>query len=1703
VGFVVFLLLVLLGWAVLRLERVRIREKEGQERAARRHRDFARVLSAIEWNGAFRTQQVQAAPGSEPRQPAEEFVRPARPEAASSALPPPPETPRIARPAPAAASIAEAPRAAAVASSPSPAHPSRTAPAAAPPPRGSKDELRAAVQRYSAWREHVRSFLIENIGWFIGGFLVVAGSLYFLREAWGSFAQLGRQMLIVATSLAYAAGFVGVALWLKRKHGLATASRAMAYVGLALVPVAALAASGTFELRVWAWAVAGPAVLAVSYPVLYLAAGLLDRPLAAPLARALLALLALVILGPAVAALSPAAVLLLPYAGWAVLHFASAVPLRGSQAPSAAVLAFHLSALAYALLFVLGLSHSLGGAVLPFPAFYGPLTVLASFTALRVDVELRARWGSRPEIDTAVVASFAAALAGVALAAGHPAYLALSAALAAAHFAAGIAWYRRPLLVYFSLGAGAASVVFLLVSSRLARAAVDAACALSGSGPATWGETFCMAALGILGCSALAAWLDRRFHQRGEPRLGSAASRSATLLLLLAATGSLSAAASGSRLGPALVLAFSATLLATWHRRAPRQWTAWTGAAAFSFALALALLRTSLAPGTALAIAGVALMLASFPFLRRDGDRLGASALVHWALLAAGAALATDLSSDGIAWDPGLAVFTLLWGAGAVVLGNGIVGLLASGGGLCLLALSLFGPTAFRSWPSSDVRWAVLPAVALAASFASTRLSRAWKGPRPLPTPLRSSRPGLLALAEPLLDWGAVTTALLALRGGLSIDAQGALLLGAAALCAIALAPLSRDARWSATAAGFAIVAGAWEATSLLGPRVPASALGGALAASAVLALARSLRTRAAAYAEAVIDLCALALALVAAVTVGSVAFALRSALPANDLRLSCAALGVCAAALIALAAPVRKSAGYPALVALAAWAFSVPLALGWSSVLSGAALATLALLLFWAGQALSGGPPWAAPLLFLGPDLVAGGALIWNLVSPGRFLDWSRAICDGLLAAYLASALAAEGGVVFLHLLLALAALGAVRARGLLGIPSTGWGSVLAGAVLIGLSLALRRREKYARALLLWSALALASTCARALGAPFVRADRWNRMAAAALVAVPLAARFFPAATSGAAVAALTAALLGKVAALLPALWTSATWPLAPAALALLFALAAEPLDRLPPSLFCAPAPLVRSLRTAAVVLASVPGGFAAYAVLSAALRFPGISPAGPGLVAVVPLAFGGAALALVLRKLPGAPRPAWALSIAASLALCAALLPAASAQLPAGGALVLLAEAAVAAVIGRKDFELRWLATALWSTALAATHLQPGEWTTFAALLAGAWFVREVQLPLDLSAPTAVTLTAAGFALAWGATLSPFLARAGVSAPLGFLAAAAMFFHERRGSRPNASVLAAASTILLCIGGLGGPAEARAAFLLAGAALLVLFCAGRARSDSRWIYLAALPAIAAYAWSRSALGILSDWAAADATFALGAAFVLALLQAAMRGSTAAAPLAHLSAALPVALFFVAPPGAAPSCAAAAAALYGLLAWLRRSRAAAYAAVALVNVALFTSFRERGLTDVQLYTVPLGLSLVAAAQISHGDLSRRNLSWLRGFGCLVLYAGTAMQMLRFEGPTYPLILGGLALATVIAGVALQIRAFALLGAATLFADVLANLVRASAQSSRVMAISATATGFLILGAMIWLSLKREETLALYRRLVRAMDDWE
>jgi hypothetical protein len=1620
--------------------------REAEDRLAQRDGKLwalAKAWRSTEWTGRWRSLAPRI-PGI-----------PSAPEAVAPAAPEQPviETTPVPVPVSVSVSIAAPLSIPLTESAPAPPPPLVLAPA--PALRDSAAEVREAVEQYSAWREQVRPFLIENIGWFIGGFLVVAGSLYFLHSAWDQLAQLGRVLLIVATALAYSGAFVGFALWLKRAHGLATASRAMACVGLALLPVAALSCSGTFALRPLAWALATPMMLAAAWPLLYLASGLLDRGLARPLSRAMVALLAAVAIAPPIASASPQATLLLPYAAWAIVHAAATAPLSGTSAPSAGALGFHLSALAYGLLFVIGRAHALGGDALPFPAFYGPLAVLIAFSVMRLDIELRARWGSPPEIDAAVVACFAVALAGVALAARQPVYLALSAGLAAALFAAALAWYRRALLVYFSLTAAAGSLL------ALARG---------------WPPV--VAPLLLLAQAEGASQLGVRFTARSDEQLGRAARRSRWLLLF----GGLAIAAPlafGTKpLGSAPTLIAATLLLALWHSRSPSQRTAWLGATWFGAAATVIALHFSLLLGAALAAAAIALSLAAVPALLRTGERRGASALVQVALLAALLATGVDRGQ--------LAVLAIVAAASALALGSALPGFIASLAGAWFLMQELGGLDGALAG-SAAPRWALVPAAGLVAAFALRQLDRF--GPRrtlrslfPLPAP------GFAALSGPLLYCAGSATLLLAIRAAVSIDSGGAQTLAAVAACSIALAWLSEAPLWSAVAAFAAALAGAWASPD----RLAAHALGGAVAAAGAAGIARVLGGRVGRHATAAID--AVALALVAATLAGCTAGALSFRGDPAELRVAAFALAVCAAALGGLVAPVQSQATWPALVALSGAAALAPIGFGMSPPWAGCGLAALAVALVWT-RALLRTP--SEPLR-AGPTLIAAAALAWNVAAPGEFLDRSRAICDALLLAYLGSELATQGGVGFLHVLLALAALAAVRARTILGIVPSGWGTIVAGAALLGLGITLRRRDKYARALWLWSSLALGYACARSVGTSFVLNDRWSQMAVAALVAVPLGAWFAAPVVSAAAVAAVSVALLGAVAALAPALWTSATWPLAPALLALVHALVAEPLTHIEEASWCAPKPLRASLRVAAIILGLLPASLAALPVALAALRIGASS--GPGALAAVPIVAGAVACMIAVRRGSGSELASRYLgATAACLAVLAVALPVLTRVVPSGAVLVLLAQSLVVSFAARRYGELRPVSLALWVLGLTATHAAPGEWTTAAALAVGVWFARRLRLPGELSAPTFIGLGAAGFALAFADSHVPLLHGAGIAAPLALLASAAMLFHELRSRASNATALALGVAATLGLAGISGPTEAQAVWLFGAGGALLALSALRARTDGRYVYAGAAVAISGWVWARARLGIAPSLGGElDGALALAATFLLTIAQAAL--PRISAQLTNVAAALPVALPFVAPHAAA---AGVAAALYALLAWLRRSRLFAHVAVVLVNVALFAWWRQNRLEDVQLYTLPLGLSLLAAAHISHRDLSRQQLSWLRGLGCLVLYAGTAMQMFRFEGPTYPLVLGGLAIATVTAGVALQIRAFAFFGTATLVADLLANLVRASAHSSRVLAVSATLTGFAILGAMIWLSVKRAETLALYRRLSRAMDDWE
>ncbi|MBS2023908.1 MAG: hypothetical protein JST92_16005, partial [Deltaproteobacteria bacterium] len=263
-------------------------------------------------------------------------------------------------------------------------------------------------------------------------------------------------------------------------------------------------------------------------------------------------------------------------------------------------------------------------------------------------------------------------------------------------------------------------------------------------------------------------------------------------------------------------------------------------------------------------------------------------------------------------------------------------------------------------------------------------------------------------------------------------------------------------------------------------------------------------------------------------------------------------------------------------------------------------------------------------------------------------------------------------------------------------------------------------------------------------------------------------------------------------------------------------------------------------------------------------------------------------------------------------------------------------------------------------------------------------------------------------------------------------------------------------------------------------------------------------------YAYLRVRLGWpVPGLAPIDLAVTLGGALLLVFLERGVRRARPAFVPSFLryACALPLFALWTAPLDQRATVALGCALVFGLIAWLHRqdraSLLAAVAAIAFVNVSLLTTWVQRGVSDEQLYTIPLGFSLLVAAHISRGELQRQQLQWLRGLGCIVLYAGSALQIARSDGLMFPLVLGLLSLLTVAAGALLCVRVFLYFGLATLVLDVLANLLRYSARSRPVLAAVATGTGLLVIVVMTVLSVKRAQAVALYRRLVSTMEAWE
>ncbi len=100
----------------------------------------------------------------------------------------------------------------------------------------------------SRWETEVRPLLYENVGWFIGTLLVLAGSVYGVREAWRTLGGIARHVTVGGALFAYHAAFVGLAALLAKKSE--ATGRVLAVISLGLLPVVFVALSSMLQVNV-------------------------------------------------------------------------------------------------------------------------------------------------------------------------------------------------------------------------------------------------------------------------------------------------------------------------------------------------------------------------------------------------------------------------------------------------------------------------------------------------------------------------------------------------------------------------------------------------------------------------------------------------------------------------------------------------------------------------------------------------------------------------------------------------------------------------------------------------------------------------------------------------------------------------------------------------------------------------------------------------------------------------------------------------------------------------------------------------------------------------------------------------------------------------------------------------------------------------------------------------------------------------------------------------------------------------------------------------------------------------------------------------------------------------------------------------------------------------------------------------------------
>jgi hypothetical protein len=169
----------------------------------------------------------------------------------------------------------------------------------------------------------------------------------------------------------------------------------------------------------------------------------------------------------------------------------------------------------------------------------------------------------------------------------------------------------------------------------------------------------------------------------------------------------------------------------------------------------------------------------------------------------------------------------------------------------------------------------------------------------------------------------------------------------------------------------------------------------------------------------------------------------------------------------------------------------------------------------------------------------------------------------------------------------------------------------------------------------------------------------------------------------------------------------------------------------------------------------------------------------------------------------------------------------------------------------------------------------------------------------------------------------------------------------------------------------------------------------------------------------------------------------------------------------------------------------------------ASLASVVAFNAALLLVWQGTGAGEPQYYVIPAGLSLLALLRVFRASIDEDTYARLRAVAVTAIYVAGAWKPLMFSDGGSMLLCVLLCVVGVGFGIALRIRSYVYLGTAFLVTCIAANLVRFGMRDHRVAAASLFMLGLLVIGSMVMLSAHRAALLQRYARVRELLSTWE